>query len=94
MLTITVTKMEAARRQLQTAIGLWAAEGEPVSIHTLAYSAHQVVHDLNRKAKGPHMLLDMPNIRKDRQSEFISMIKRDANFFKHADARKHKEPTS
>jgi hypothetical protein len=92
--TITVTKIDAALRQLRTAIELWAADGDPVSIHTLAYSAHQIVHDLNRKAKGPHMLLDMPNIRKERQGEFVAMVKRDANFFKHADARKHKEPPS
>jgi hypothetical protein len=89
---VTVSKLDAARRQLRTAIELWAAEGDPVSIHTLAFAAHQIVHDLNRRAKGPHLLLDMPNIRKERQSEFVAMIKRDANFFKHADARKYKEP--
>src|SRR5207245_10811773 len=33
---ITVTKLDAARRQLRTAIRLWFEEGDPVSIHTLA----------------------------------------------------------
>jgi hypothetical protein len=94
MSTITVTKMDAARRQLTTAIELWADEGEPVSIHTLAYSAHKIVHDLNRKKKGPHMLLDMPNIRKERQGEFANMVARDANFFKHADGKKYKDQDS
>ena len=94
MSTITVTKMDAARRQLRTAIDLWADDAEPVSIHTLAYSAHKIVHDLNRKKNGPRMLLDMPNIRKDRRSEFANMIARDANFFKHADGRKYKDQDS
>jgi hypothetical protein len=94
MSTITVTKMDAARRQLCTAIELWAEDGEPVSIHTLAYSAHRIVHDLNRRKKGPHMLLDMPNIRKERKGEFANMVARDANFFKHADGRKYKDQDS
>ena len=95
MSTIIVTKLDAARRQLHTAIDLWASEGDPVSIHSLAYAAHQIIHDLNRKAKGPHLLLDMPNIRKEKLGEFVQMVKRDANFFKHADTRgNRKEPLS
>ena len=31
-----VTKLDAARRQLETAITLWFHDGDPVSIHTLA----------------------------------------------------------
>ena len=95
MQTIQVTKLDAARRQLRTAIDLWASDEDPVSIHSLAYAAHQIIHDLNRKAKGPHLLLDMPNIRKEKLGEFVEMVKRDANFFKHADTRgKRKEPLS
>ena len=33
--TIVVTKLDAARRQLRTAIRLWFQEADPVSIHTL-----------------------------------------------------------
>lgn len=87
MSTILVTKLDAARRQLRTAIELWADDGDPVSIHSLAYAAHQIVHDLNRNAKGPNLFLDMPGIKKERRDEFVAMVKRDANFFKHADER-------
>ena len=91
MSTIIVTKLDAARRQLHTAIDLWASEGDPVSIHALAYAAHQIIHDLNRKAKGPHLFLDMPGIKKEKRDEFVFMVKRDANFFKHADKRGKRE---
>jgi hypothetical protein len=95
MSTIVVTKLDAARRQLGTAIELWADDGDPVSIHSLAYAAHQIIHDLNRKAKGPNLFLDMPGIKKERRDEFVAMVKRDANFFKHADTRgKRQDPPS
>jgi argininosuccinate synthase len=58
MTSIIVTKIEAARRQLNTAIELWFNDGDPVSIHTLASSAHQIIHDLNRRNKGPDLFLD------------------------------------
>lgn len=88
---IRVTKLDAARRQLRTAIELWAADGDPVSIHSLAFAAHQIVHDLkhapSRADKGPPMLLDNPFVRPEMKSEFVNIVKRDANFFKHADNR-------
>ena len=90
-----ITKLDAARRQLRTAIDLWVNDGDPVSIHTLAFAAHQVIHDLNRKSKGPYLLLDNPTIRPEKKGEFISIVKRDADYFKHADDRKRKtkDPT-
>ena len=33
---IKVSKMDAAKRQLDTAIALWFAEKDPVSIHALS----------------------------------------------------------
>jgi len=88
---IRVTKLDAARRQLRTAIELWATDGDPVSIHSLAFAAHQIIHDLkhapNRADKGSPMLLDNPFVRPEMMSEFVNIVKRDANFFKHADNR-------
>lgn len=82
-----VTKLDAARRQLKTAIELWANDGDPVSIHSLAFAAHQIIHDLNRRNGGPTLLLDEPSIRPEKKNEFANLIKQDANFFKHADNR-------
>lgn len=92
---ITVTQLEAARRQLKTAIWLWADDGDPVSIHTLAYAAYQIVHDVNRQRKGPPLLLDSELIRHEKRSEWVNIVKSDANYFKHADSRrKYKPPPS
>jgi hypothetical protein len=46
---IRVTKQDAAKRQLETAIGLWFSEGDEVSTHTLATSALKVLHDVGGK---------------------------------------------
>ena len=84
---IIVTKLDAVRRQLGTAIALWANDGDPISIHTLAFAAHQIVHDLNRQQGGPPLLLDEPSIRPEKKHDYANIVKRDANFFKHADNR-------
>ncbi len=83
-----VTRIEAARRQLETALTLWFADGDAVSIHSLAGSAYQVLHDLNRKAKGPPLLFDSPLIKKEMSKEAVASLKDHLNFFKHADLRK------
>lgn len=82
---ITFTKMEAARRQLRSAIELWFAAGDPVSIHTLAAAAHQIIHDLNTRNKGPDLLLDAKFIKSEYRKEFVADIKSASNFMKHAD---------
>jgi hypothetical protein len=85
---ITVTKIEAARRQLRTALELWFADGDEISIHTLACAAHQVIHDLNRLNKGPTLMFDNPTIPEDKKKEFVSWLTFSMSFFKHADKRR------
>src|SRR5271165_3353782 len=46
---LTITKFEAARRQLGTAIVLWFSDDDPVSIHTLACAAYEIIHKLTKK---------------------------------------------
>ena len=43
---VKVSKLDAAGRQLHTAIALYFADGDPVSVHTLAAAAHGLVEDL------------------------------------------------
>lgn len=83
----TVTRLDAARRQLHTAIGLWLVDGDTVSVHTLAFAAFGIVSDLNRINKGPPLLLEATGIKPEKRDEFVYLLKRDANFFKHADGR-------
>ena len=84
---ITLTKIEAARRQLRSAIELWFADGDPISILTLAAAAHQIIHDLNRLNKGPDMLFDSLLIKNEFREEFVAKMKEPANFLKHANNR-------
>ncbi len=53
-----ITKFEAAKRQLDTAITLWFSEADTVSIHTLVCSAHQIIHDINQQKGHRDLLYD------------------------------------
>jgi hypothetical protein len=86
---ITVTKMEAARRQLRVAIEMWFNDGDAVATHTLARAAYQLIHDLNRRAKGAPLLFDMESLEKVVKDEFkskaLKKLKEPSDFSKHAD---------
>jgi hypothetical protein len=83
--TITLTKMDAARRQLRTAITLWFNEQDPVSVHTLAFAAYTVIHDVSRNRDRTHdLLFDSLIVKDERRREWCLLLKRHANFFKHA----------
>lgn len=43
---LKLTKIEAARRQIESAIWLWFLDGDPVSIHTLTSAAHRTLVEL------------------------------------------------
>src|SRR3990170_2717985 len=85
--TITVSKLDAARRQLDTAVRLYFSEADPVSIHTLTAASHEVLTDLNRERGGSPTVMESfeAYIKPEGIKEFGSMINKAANFFKHAD---------
>lgn len=93
-LITTVTKIDAARRQLKTAIELWFANGDAVSINTLAGAAHQIIHDLNHKEKNAPLILDRPEFTKEQRKMFATRVKSSTNFFKHAERRDGAESIS
>jgi hypothetical protein len=72
---VVVDKLEAARRQLETAIALFFDNGDPVSIHTLVRAAHDIIRDLNECADGEPMIAEGCS----------DLVRRPANYFKHAD---------
>jgi hypothetical protein len=80
-----IEKREVACRQLNTAISLWFNDGDAVSIHILACSAYQIVHDINRNQGGRDLLYDSLIIKDEYRQEAINHLKRHYNFFKHAD---------
>jgi len=79
-----IDKLNAACRQLNTAIYLWFNHGDAVSIHTLACSAYQIVHDINRKRGGRDLLYDSLIFKNKYRKETINYLKQEYNFFKHA----------
>lgn len=79
-----ITKLDAARRQLRTAIRLWFADDDPVSIYALTYAAHEVLHTLHRASEGKQgLVFDAPALRSDQERVTLG-VKRWGNFFKHA----------
>lgn len=82
---IPVKKIEAANRQLQTAITLWFADADQISVHTLACAAHQIIHDINTKRKDSKLLLNSDVINEEFRKEYLNEMRKAMRFFKHAD---------
>src|SRR4051812_3487272 len=82
---LSVSKLEAAKRQLDCAIELWFLDKDPVCIHALAHAAHDIVHAVNRNRTGKEILFDSSVIVDEHRSEVINLFKKPGNFFKHAD---------
>jgi hypothetical protein len=84
---LKLTKLDAARRQLHTAIILWFTDGDPVSIYTLTAAAHEIIHTVtiehiqNRRP----LLFDSDHLTADGRKIIRNAMKKPANFFKHAD---------
>jgi hypothetical protein len=85
--TIKISKLDAARRQLETAITLWFQAGDPVSIHTLAFAAYEVIHAISKKRDPTRrdLLFDSLMIKDEHRGDFNKFMKANAWFFKHAD---------
>jgi hypothetical protein len=82
---IQITKLDAARRQLETAITLWFNDDDPVSVHTLTAAAHKILYDLNKHRGGTPMLHDVEIIRPEKRRKCREAFLKAENFFKHAD---------
>jgi hypothetical protein len=85
MTAITISKLEAARRQLETAITLWFNDGDPVSTHTLACAAYEIIHVVSSaRNRTRDLLFDTVVVKDEYRSAWNQRIKGPANFFKHA----------
>jgi len=80
-----VSKLDAAKRQLDCAIGLWFEEKDEISTHTLVGAAYQIIHDLNKKRGGKDLLFDADFIKDEYRKEVREFMRKDFMFFKHAD---------
>ena len=86
--TILISKIDAARRQLETALYLYFTEDEPVSIHTLICAAHEILETLHIQNNGIPTFLhkNSPGIKNDprKRKKYHDIISDAKNFFKHA----------
>ena len=53
----TISKLDAACSQLETAIRLFSQEGDEVSIHTLACAAYEIIHTISKKRGRKKLLM-------------------------------------
>jgi hypothetical protein len=82
-----VSKLDAARRQLEASVRLFFANGDPVAMTTLAGAACNVLRDLathESKGRGLEQVFE-DQIRPERLGEVRQMLRKAPNFFKHAD---------
>jgi hypothetical protein len=84
---ITLSKLDAACRQLRTAIALWFEESDPVSTHALAFAAYEIFHSvsLHREPYRRDLIFDSDWIKDEFRRNWLKHVKREANFFKHGD---------
>lgn len=83
----TITKFEAARRQLDQAIKLFFEGRDALSIHTLASAAQGILRDIMKVTGAQHLsiLHDHPQISLEDRGKWIKIINTPRNFLKHAD---------
>jgi hypothetical protein len=84
MADLEITKLDAAQRQLRTALRLWFDDGDPVSIHTLLAAAHEIIHRLYRNKGLVNLVFDSDLIKDEYRGDFARKMKEAPNFFKHA----------
>lgn len=79
-----VTKLDAARRQLETAIWLLFEKADAVSIHTLAHASFGILKSVAEYRKKKRVLEAVDEIATSKR-KFWNGFNRAGNFFKHGD---------
>ena len=89
MTMIEVSKLDAAKRQMEVAIRLYFNNDDPVAVHTLTGAVYNLLRDINKSQKRQPMFLKGWFIDVFVKPEFkkkaIHIINEPENFFKHAD---------
>lgn len=86
---VNIAKIDAARRQLETAIELYFQGGDVVSVHTLAAAAREILADLCEHREVEPFFSQERMLKELVKPEFRDMLykalHKAENFFKHAD---------
>ncbi len=83
--TFHVSKLDAAARQLRTAIALFINDSDPVSIHSLVCASHEILETLAKE----HGIVSqketvLKKVKPEHQKEVLNRLNAPRNFFKHA----------
>jgi hypothetical protein len=87
MKKIRINKLDAARRQILTAIRLYFNHGDIVSMHTLAAAAFKITQNIcDSKPDLPDSITDWIDelVRPEYKKKLWTKLHQTANFFKHA----------
>ena len=80
-----IDKQEVVRRQVREAVRLFFEERDPIVIHTLVASAHQILFDLGAPKDIASVVKNTEALRGAELQSFLRPINYPYNFFKHAD---------
>lgn len=85
--SLTISKLDAAKRQLEAFIRIYFHNGDPVAMHTLVAAAFGIVYDLNVKRGGAPTLHDsiFEKVKPEHHKRLRDKLAEAQNFFKHAD---------
>ena len=83
--TEKITKFDAARRQLHTAIRLFFECRDLVSVLTLSRASHDILRTLLISKGGGSFIKDSEYIEPNSREEISKILNHPSNFFKHAD---------
>ena len=83
--SINISKIDAAKRQLETAIVLYFSNADPVSIHTLSVASHEIIRVLSESKGIKSAIKNKAFIKKEKWKDYIDLINYSQNFFKHTD---------
>ncbi len=84
---LRISKLDAARRQLDAALLLYFNDGDPIAVHTLAAATHGILRDLAQKS-GSHTLIErslLHSVGEDLTMQAMGATRAVQNFLKHAD---------
>jgi hypothetical protein len=80
----TITKIDAAERQIRTAIRMFFEDDDVVSIITLARAGSEVLRDIgNTRGIPDEMGLDSLSVNEEYRKDWIDALRKPQNFFKH-----------
>lgn len=82
-LSLTITKLDAARRQIDAAVSLWFQEGDPLAVHMLIAGGHHLCNDMTGKKVS--FLWNNSLCPPEHRKALIAYLVRVENFCKHAE---------